>query len=613
MPTVNDEASGVASALIELGLFPLLTSTPEVQSPGETSLPGSGNAVVGRGSRSVIIRKSTRARPRRGERSDFLSLPGYLIDLFRGNARVLPSQSQHQGPTDPETALENPVYASEPATPQSPAQRSPSRLSGAFNQPGQSLTYESRELSNVGEDISAQMYTIVSIERSIFHGLLPRGPMLDYSYMMSFKNIASLKQYLDTETSTAVDLAAWFRADVLKQRSISAHSGPLDFLFAIIQKDTMITLRLMDQALIQIGRDILDENLIQQRLMKWRLLLERFDAELRSLEKSLSKLAIFIAPLKSSSSDEKEDGRTSSPLVSNLLHEGKIEIANLRKRATSSYQSLMANMSIVESKRGIAEAEGVAKLTELAFFFIPLTFSASIFSMQVKELNAADISVSAFIILAIIVTVLSYGLRLLIRSGSFIRRRRRWIQDIRSDASLSPDASIPTTTFILWVWRQLGFLTIVVVLVLALIISPIAALCTRNINRGLKAIFTVLLLFLTLSASYVMITALLYVDRRGLHFQRNIFKAQSRVVRRKPTSLFPASLGWIKSFWVLKIAVASAVAIGPLVALWTRSLTTGIKIGATAAIGIIFVGYLVFLLLRAMQDGKFNRDHERNE
>lgn len=622
MPTVSDEASGVESALRALGLYPSLetsNSTPEVRSPSETSLPDTRTAVnlqatgPGRNSRGVFIKKSTRVRPRRLEQTGFRSVAGAVIDLFRGNARTLRSQSQQQGSRDPEAAPGNPIDVSGQHNTQSTPQRSPSRLSGDPIQPESALTNESREVSDVGEDISVQIYTIIPLVRSIFRGLLPRGPMLDYSSMMSLNNIARLKQHLDTETSTAIDLAAWIRAHTLRQRTTSAHSGPLDFLFAIIQKDTLNTLRLMDQALTQIGRDILDDNLIQQRLMKWRLLLERFDAELRSLEKSLSKFAIFIAPLKSSSSDNDEVGTMPSPLVADLLREGKIEIANLRHRATSSYQSLMANMSIFESKRGIAEAEGVTKLTELAFFFIPLTFSASIFSMQVKELNAADISVSAFIILAIIITVLSYALRLLIRSESFINRRRGWTQDIRSDAGLSPDASIPTTTFLLWVWRRLGFLTIVVVLVLGLIICPIAALWTRNINRGFKAIVTILLLILTLSTSYIIITALLYVDRRGLHFRRNIFEARSESVRRKPISLSTTSFGWIKSMWVLKIAVASAVAIGPLVALWTRSLTFGIKIGATAAIGIIFVGYLVFVLLQAIEDSKFNQEHEQVE
>ena len=518
LPTVSDEACGVKSALKTLGLYPLSensTLTQEVRSPSESRL--SGTAV---NMRNYFIGR--RVRPRRGERSNLLSFTGHLTNLFRVKQRAPQRQSQHQDSTDPETALEDPTCVSGQASTHPPLRRSPSRLSGESARSEQTSTDESLEESDYGENSNEKIHTLPPLERSIFRGLLPRGSMLDYSDLMSFNKIGSLKQYLDTETSTAVDLAAWIRPRPLSQRNTIEHSGPLDFLFAIVQKDTLSTLRLMDLALTQIRQDSLDDTLIQQKLTKWRLLLEKFDAELRSLEIALSRFAIFIAPLKSSNNDDNEADKTPSPLVAKLLREGEIEIANLRHRATSSYKSLIANMSIVESKRSIAEAEGVTKLTELAFFFIPLTFSASIFSMQIKELNAPDISVSDFIILAIIITVLSYALRLLIRSRSFTENRGRWIQEIRSDAHLSPDASIPTTTFLIWIWYRLGFQAIAIVLDLGLIICPIAALWITNINRGLKAVVTVLLLFLTLSASYFMLKALVDVDRRGPRFRRKI-------------------------------------------------------------------------------------------
>ncbi|KAL8793217.1 MAG: hypothetical protein Q9195_004153 [Heterodermia aff. obscurata] len=514
LPTVRHFARGAESALRILGLSPpseISTPIAEVRALSETRLPSTAvslpTTVAGRSPRSVSPQGSTFVRPRLGKRFELLSFPRYLIDLFRGNTRTPRSQSQHQGYTDPEDALGIPGYICGQSNTQSHPQRSPSRLSGESNQPRQTLTNESRELSEVDEDVSEQVHDPGPKGRSIFYGAFPRGPLLDYTSMMSFNNLTSSNQQLNTETSTAVDLATWIRAYPGRQGNTAAHSGPLDFLFAIVQKDTLSTLQLMDQALTQIGRDSLDDNLIQQRLTTWRLLLERIQTDLRSLDKSLSKFAIFTATLQTPSSDDEGVGTTPSPLVVDLLREAKIEITNLRHRTTSSYQTLMANMSIVDSKKGIAEAEGVTKLTELAFFFIPLTFSASIFSMQVKELNAADISIYAFVVLAIIITVLSYSLRLMVRSEYFIRRRRGLTQDIRSGASLSPDASIPTSTFLVWVWHRYG--------------------------------------------------------------------------------------------WKMKIAVAIAIAIGPLVSLWTQHLTSGIKIGATIAIGILFLSFPIYLLFRA--------------
>ena len=69
---------------------------------------------------------------------------------------------------------------------------------------------------------------------------------------------------------------------------------------------------------------------------------------------------------------------------------------------------------------------------------------------------------------------------------------------------------------------------------------------------GFQAVLTVLLLLLTLFASYVMITALLYVDGKGLHFRRNIFRqiSEASVGKRKTMDL-----SWVRSSWVVKVAL----------------------------------------------------------
>ncbi|KAK0104318.1 hypothetical protein ONS96_005404 [Cadophora gregata f. sp. sojae] len=46
---------------------------------------------------------------------------------------------------------------------------------------------------------------------------------------------------------------------------------------------------------------------------------------------------------------------------------------------------IMNNATIKESQRAVLQAEGVAKLTRLAFIFIPSSFTASIFGMNVKQ------------------------------------------------------------------------------------------------------------------------------------------------------------------------------------------------------------------------------------
>ncbi|KAK0717687.1 hypothetical protein B0T26DRAFT_751719 [Lasiosphaeria miniovina] len=46
--------------------------------------------------------------------------------------------------------------------------------------------------------------------------------------------------------------------------------------------------------------------------------------------------------------------------------------------------------TIQESKKAMAEARGVTKLTRLVTLFVPLTFATSIFSINVREINAND-------------------------------------------------------------------------------------------------------------------------------------------------------------------------------------------------------------------------------
>ena len=57
-------------------------------------------------------------------------------------------------------------------------------------------------------------------------------------------------------------------------------------------------------------------------------------------------------------------------------------VETLLRRLEGTYQVLTSTMSIIESEKAIQEAEEVSKLTNLAFFFIPLTLVTGIFGMN---------------------------------------------------------------------------------------------------------------------------------------------------------------------------------------------------------------------------------------
>ena len=369
-----------------------------------------------------------------------------------------------------------------------------------------------KEPDNLVEPVVPKWIRLKPLARCMFEGIIPRGPVVDYDSIMSTLNVELIAEHMNKDRSTARSLALWIQHDD-RQRNGPSHGGPLGSLFAIAQRDTLNVLHIMNLALKEIGEQILDDMLIQQRVVHWRHLLERFDTELQQLEDSLRRFAKFIETLNLPNTNGGANSGTS-----HLLEDCITQMSTVGRRTKKSYTSLMANMSIIESKRGIAEAESVTKLTELAFFFIPLTFSASIFSMQVKEISASTVSLSAFFILAIIITTCSYGLRLFIRSASVIRFRLRYMAKIRADSGLPLGASIPTTTFLIWVWYRIGFLTAVFALILALLVVPLAFLWTRDMNHGYQAVITVIESIIISGFAFSVAKNSSYTRARGLRF-----------------------------------------------------------------------------------------------
>ncbi|KAF1348189.1 hypothetical protein BDV97DRAFT_400350 [Delphinella strobiligena] len=112
-------------------------------------------------------------------------------------------------------------------------------------------------------------------------------------------------------------------------------------------------------------------------------------------------------------------------------------------QAEKIYNSLRTEMSLIDSRRGIAEAKGVSKLTELAFVFVPITFAASVFSMQVKELQAAP-PLYAFIIAALLCVTVSYAIRTSTRSDILLDAKRRLFDDVRRRYDIRPNRPVST-------------------------------------------------------------------------------------------------------------------------------------------------------------------------
>ncbi|KAL8869053.1 MAG: hypothetical protein Q9174_004560 [Haloplaca sp. 1 TL-2023] len=214
---------------------------------------------------------------------------------------------------------------------------------------------------------------------------------------------------------------------------------PLEGLLMIMISDTLKILQSIDLILTQMDLNMLDDGSVQVNIDSWRRVLFSFEIELRNMESSIPDLAdLTLAP-------KGEHPRLGSKTTRELFDQFTKQIKRAQERTENTHRSLMTTMSLIESKRGISEAESVTKLTELAFFFIPLTFAASLFSMQVKEINANTTSVGAFLAVALAVTIGSYALRLVIRSSIFLGVWRRWKDEIRAEKEIRPTAPIATS------------------------------------------------------------------------------------------------------------------------------------------------------------------------
>ena len=344
--------------------------------------------------------------------------------------------------------------------------------------------------SNVNNPVEDGKVTIKQgLDHCIFEGLPVRLPLMDYNDIFSSKakNRCCLALQMSSTESTAFVVRESLRPDGIYGNH-EQRFAPLDHLFMIILTDTSNLLRSMDMVLTGIGSRMLDDLILQSRVDLWRRIFNRFEAELLQMELSLRDFVEFREAFERGDVANGSKTRSSKVTFSKCL----MQISNVRQRTKSSYKSLMTLMSLVESKRGIAEAESVTKLTELAFLFIPLTFSTCLFSMQIKELNASTTSLGDFFLVAILVTASSYVLRLVIRSPLVLRYWRNCKEDIRETSKIPADGPITTSSFLSWLWARVDLVICLVYICMPLCAATLlAAIWTRPLQRGIKVGITV--------------------------------------------------------------------------------------------------------------------------
>ncbi|KAF2093732.1 hypothetical protein NA57DRAFT_61435 [Rhizodiscina lignyota] len=308
------------------------------------------------------------------------------------------------------------------------------------------------------------------------------------------EKILSLGASLSVTNSTRDDLVHWLsEAAVLTPDSLDLTI--VTALLWVIHRDTTGFLHFVSNALEEIGLGSTDDHLMQTRLAHWRSLISRFQVALPELRTSLEAFVRLV-----------QDSGQQQGIISEFIPDTLMQIDILIEQNEKSYAAVRADMAVLESKRAIAEAESVSKITELAFVFIPLTFITGAFSMQIDELQTPA-PVYAFVIASILAVGLSYTLRLVVRSTSVLQWKRAHWDRVRKHSNLPPGSQVPARAFATYAFASLvkivsplGHLLFasrllklfILILLLAALMTPIAVVWAHHrLDVGYKATVTV--------------------------------------------------------------------------------------------------------------------------
>ncbi|KAK0616424.1 hypothetical protein B0T14DRAFT_604715 [Immersiella caudata] len=189
--------------------------------------------------------------------------------------------------------------------------------------------------------------------------------------------------------------------EVLRQRP--EPNSPEGSVMEQVVKDAIVGMALHDEfeilnAVDQTTQDIRwlmeSENTTRQCIADWRRFLSVWSHHISSQMSWLETFSLAELP---NSSVAKANGfqRLASGLEAT------------RKSVEAISNELVSSMSIYQSQKAISEAESVAKLTSMAFFFIPLTFSASVFGMDLVEFSSA-LTIPIWVVVSVGLTSATY-------------------------------------------------------------------------------------------------------------------------------------------------------------------------------------------------------------
>ena len=92
----------------------------------------------------------------------------------------------------------------------------------------------------------------------------------------------------------------------------------------------------------------------------------------------------------------------------------------MKSRCEKGMAVIMNNAMLAETRRSVSQANGVAKLTFIAFFYIPLSFVCSFFGMNFEELGTGKLSLWTWF--ATSIPIFAFTLCFIVMDGPMIKR-----------------------------------------------------------------------------------------------------------------------------------------------------------------------------------------------
>ncbi|KAF1963789.1 hypothetical protein CC80DRAFT_557768 [Byssothecium circinans] len=164
----------------------------------------------------------------------------------------------------------------------------------------------------------------------------------------------------------------------------------------------------------EIDIDLLSRYSLQTRAALWNLaynkqILDRHHRRLRDISsflKNYSQIVNWACP--TAPATQKISSDAAARLHMDYTH--LVERCHTLNDAFDGAMDVLQNNSIIsESQKAIQQAEGVAQLTRLAFFFIPLSLTASIFGMNMRQFtDGAPLSIWVWVVTSAVTLLFSY-------------------------------------------------------------------------------------------------------------------------------------------------------------------------------------------------------------